>query len=323
MNESIQNIGDAIYSVLAFCYSDENRASLEAVAREHKATFEQIVSAAVSQMLCEKFLIIPKELPGIPKAGRPIEILRAIGRPHISDERFKLFVSYRHADSKAYTERIFDHLTVEFGANLIFKDTISMPLGHDFRSVVRSVLRKCALILVIVGPGWTGASNADGSKRLFDADDPIRIEVETALESNIPIIPVLVDRATRPELADLPPSIRAINGLHHISIRSDPDFTSDMSCLIDECRNQTSKTNPFAPLPIPRLPTDARLPVRVLAASAFYVRAALLAIANGRKLEDFRHETGDLLPKCDRVIDLWCHHYGIPENDDLPNPSIP
>ena len=40
--------------------------------------------------------------------------------------------------------------------------------------------------------------------------DFVRIEIESALERNLPVVPILIDRAPMPGEADLPPSLAGL-----------------------------------------------------------------------------------------------------------------
>jgi TIR domain len=64
------------------------------------------------------------------------------------------------------------------------------------------------------------------------SEDWVLIEVATALEQRIPIIPVLVDGATMPSPRELPNSIRRITYLAGTEVQSGPDFDSHMARLI-------------------------------------------------------------------------------------------
>jgi len=64
---------------------------------------------------------------------------------------------------------------------------------------------------------------------LDDLDDFVRIEIETALRRDIPVIPVLVSNAPMPEAQDLPPAIRDLAYRNGRVVRPDPDFHRDMA----------------------------------------------------------------------------------------------
>ena len=60
----------------------------------------------------------------------------------------------------------------------------------------------------------------------------MRIEIQSALERGIPVIPLLVRGAQMPGEESLPSSLRKLVYRNGIPIRSDPDFHRDMDRLI-------------------------------------------------------------------------------------------
>jgi hypothetical protein len=143
----------------------------------------------------------------------------------------KIFLSYRRDDSADATGRIYDRLVQRFGKEQIFKDVDSIPLGVDFREHLGNVVGRCNLVLVVIGDRWIDAGPA-GARRLDDAADFVRIEIEAALERKIPVVPVLVRGATIPADSALPPSLRALAYRNGMSVRPGPDFHRDMDRLI-------------------------------------------------------------------------------------------
>jgi TIR domain-containing protein len=118
----------------------------------------------------------------------------------------KIAISYRRSDSRAIVGRIYDRLAERYGSEEIFLDIDAIPYGHDFRDHIDSVLKQCAVLIVVVGPYWTGARTG-GSPRILDQADPVRIEVQTGLARGMPIIPVLIDDAVMPQPSDLPDTL--------------------------------------------------------------------------------------------------------------------
>jgi hypothetical protein len=118
-----------------------------------------------------------------------------------------------------------------FAKEQIFKDVDSIPLGVDFREHLGRVVGECDVLLAVVGNDWL-APDSSGRRRIDDAKDFVRIEIESALERNIPVIPVLVRGASMPGEADLPASLLPLAYRHGIDVRPDPDFHRDMDRLI-------------------------------------------------------------------------------------------
>lgn len=143
-----------------------------------------------------------------------------------------VFVSYRRSDSADIAGRIYDSLVDEFGIELIFKDVYSIPLGTDFKEYLAKKVSECKVLLAIIGDRWVDARGAGGKKRLDDPADFVRVEIESALERGIPVIPLLVRGAQMPDAESLPPSLGKLVYKNGIPIRPDPDFHHDMDRLI-------------------------------------------------------------------------------------------
>ncbi len=144
-----------------------------------------------------------------------------------------LFISYRREDSPDVCGRIYDRLIQQFGKEAVFKDVDSIPLGVDFRTYLEDVISKCAVMLAVIGDGWFDTKGPEGKCRLFDSRDYVRIEIESALKRNIPVVPLLVRNAQLPEESELPDSIKALVFRNGLQIRADPDFHHDMDRLIE------------------------------------------------------------------------------------------
>ena len=148
----------------------------------------------------------------------------------------RCFISYRRDDSADVTGRLSDRLKSRFGSDAVFLDIDGIPLGVDFRRSLAGELDHCDVLLAVIGDYWLNASYQDGPKqgtrRLDDPDDYVRIEIETALARDIPIVPLLVGRTTMPRESDLPDSMRALAYRNAAALRSGPDFESQVDRLI-------------------------------------------------------------------------------------------
>ena len=143
-----------------------------------------------------------------------------------------VFLSYRRDDSHYTTDRIYDWLVRARGRHDVFKDVDSIPLGRNFHQAIRDAVGRCDVLLAVIGPGWLTAAKAPGMRRIDDPDDFVRMEIEAAIERDIPIVPLLVNNATMPTAEDLPPSLRPLAYRNGMPVRPDPDFRHDMERLI-------------------------------------------------------------------------------------------
>jgi formylglycine-generating enzyme required for sulfatase activity len=145
----------------------------------------------------------------------------------------KILISYRREDSADVTGRIYDRLVQNFGQGAIFKDVDSIPLGVDFRTFLDEQVARCEVFLAVIGWDWMKKRGSKGKSRLENPGDFVRIEIESALKRQIPVIPVLVGGASIPAAEQLPASIQNLSYRNGIAVRVDPDFHRDMDRLIE------------------------------------------------------------------------------------------
>jgi hypothetical protein len=142
----------------------------------------------------------------------------------------RITISYRRDDSLDITGRIFDRLAGHFGREAVFRDIDSIPPGADFRRHINRVLDESDIVLAIVGPRWVGPD--DEHRRLANPADPVRVEIETALRKDKPLIPVLVSRAVMPHPEALPDSLQDFAYRNAIQVDSGQDFDVHVGRLI-------------------------------------------------------------------------------------------
>ncbi len=203
-----------------------------------------------------------------------------------------IFISYRRSDSPDATGRIYDRLVGAFGKAQVFKDVDSIPLGRDFRGHLNDIVGNCGVMLAIVGPYWTQARNPAGQRRLEDADDFVRIELETALARDIPVVPVLVAHAQLPVGSELPGSLASLVFRQSIEVRPDPDFHNDATRLVTALRAILDPTaaaaeQAAAAIARPAAATgvqSSRRPGWIVAAVLLGIAAAVLAVPAVRYL---------------------------------------
>ena len=140
----------------------------------------------------------------------------------------KIIVSYRRSDSDAIAGRIRDRLSECYGNAAVFMDIDSIPFGKDFRAHVREAVLKEDIVLAIIGPKWTGRTKA-GVSRINEETDPVRIELEIALERGIPVIPVLVGGASMPKADALPATLKDLPFLNAAVIDAGETFINTLT----------------------------------------------------------------------------------------------
>jgi hypothetical protein len=166
----------------------------------------------------------PPALPPRP----PASLSEPPALPKAAAKSKSIFISYRRQDSAYIAGHIYEKLSTQFGKDAVFKDVDSIPLGVDFPEHIREQLGHCLVVVVVIGRHWNGD---EGERRLNDPRDHFRIEIETALERRIPVIPVLVDGMEMPRVDEMPLSLAKLAKKNGIKVRPDPDFHNDADKL--------------------------------------------------------------------------------------------
>jgi TIR domain len=207
----------------------------------------------------------------------------------------RIVISYRRADTGQIVGRISDWLADRYGKESVFVDIDNIPFGVDFRRQIYDVLLKTDILIAAIGDDWLG-SGATGQSRLLQDTDPVRVEIETALERKITIIPVLIDGAKMPEPNELPATFDDFAYLNAPTVSSGRDFRSHMERLIVAIDQIAAKGDPDAAV---------SSPVPVAGESGTQMRPA----AGRADLSDWRADTVRYFVA--PLIALLVVHYGV------------
>ncbi|MFF7755511.1 toll/interleukin-1 receptor domain-containing protein [Streptomyces sp. NPDC007971] len=132
-------------------------------------------------------------------------------------EEKKIFISYRREDTAPYAGWLQDRLAQHYGASKIFMDVAYLQPGEDFPRVIAQAISSCDVLVALIGPAWVG-STADGKTRIQEANDWVRLEIESALDQGIRVIPLLIDGASLPSPEKLPSSLGRILAKNCLSL---------------------------------------------------------------------------------------------------------
>ena len=113
-----------------------------------------------------------------------------------------------------------------------------MKFGTRFKEELARQISSCDIVLVVIGPKWLEIVQ----KRQNEANDYVRIEIETALEQNKVVIPVFIEDAAIPRVDQLPKSLQELPGLHAARLRSER-FSDDCAGLIDDLHSKRRDLN--------------------------------------------------------------------------------
>ena len=162
---------------------------------------------------------------------RPEEKVESMAR-----ERKGIFISYRRGTNTAHAGWLGAKLSEHFGSHKVFRDIDSIEPGLDFVEAIERALDSNEVMIAVIGDSWLTVADATGRPRLQNPDDYVRLEIATALEHNVRVIPVLVGEATMPPANELPDDLAALARRNAFELR-DTRWNDDVESLIERLEN--------------------------------------------------------------------------------------
>jgi hypothetical protein len=154
-----------------------------------------------------------------------------------------VFISYRRTDGGGWAGRLNDHLALRFGSNVVWQDVEKLKIGKDYLPQILETIEASDAVLIVIGPHWL----KEGRKKLRNAKDVLRIEIERALRSRAAVIPTLVGEAEMPPAAALPRAIAGLVDRQGITL-SDADWARSMQILFEKLRDIVRSSGTTEPL---------------------------------------------------------------------------
>jgi hypothetical protein len=149
----------------------------------------------------------------------------------------RVFLSYRRGDAGGHAGRLTDALLQRMGPRSVFQDVTTISPGEDYTVAIDRALADCDAALVVIGPGWLSAATPQGTRRLFEPDDYVRVELATVLRRDIRVIPVLVGGARLPDAAELPDDLQGLAQRQALELH-DETWHHDVDGLIRSLRGE-------------------------------------------------------------------------------------
>lgn len=144
----------------------------------------------------------------------------------------EIFLSYRRADTSGHAGRLTDLLEARFGRSAVFRDVEAIDGGTDFVRAIEQALAGARVMLVLIGNTWASERAPDGTRRLDDPRDFVRLEIATALAAGLPVVPVLVEGAQMPGEDLLPHDLEALARLQAVEV-SEARWEYDTGRLVE------------------------------------------------------------------------------------------
>ncbi|NKB33107.1 MAG: TIR domain-containing protein [Pseudomonadales bacterium] len=167
-----------------------------------------------------------------------------------------IFISYRRAGNGAgFALSLFQGLQQAVGVENVFFDVShgAIEVGKSWKDTIEDAIDKSQTLLVMVDDSFVA--------KISEAEDPVRIELETAFKSGIRVMPVFVGNTPPLNRELLPTSLSVLPDLQAGRIRLETS-PADMQQVISDVTGSVvpEKNKPEAPnkISISRLPSTGR-----------------------------------------------------------------
>ena len=167
-------------------------------------------------------------------------------QPVAAAARGRISMSYRREESAYPANWLYTLLSEHFGDGQVFMDVDDIEPGANFVDVINAAVGSCEVMLAMIGDRWLTITDADGSRRIDDDVDFVRLEIEAALARNIRVIPILVSGAKMPRPRDLPSSIDTLAYRQALEL-SAHRFKLDLARLLKALENTLSASPRMLP----------------------------------------------------------------------------
>ena len=128
-----------------------------------------------------------------------------------------IFINYRQSLTQSEAELLAELLRRRFGRRGVFIDISGLDGGEHWLHALERHVDAASAMVVVIGPGWASVTDEMGRRRLDNQNDFVSFEIGRAFLRSIPVLPVLLDGAQAPAVADLPVSVQPLRyaqGMH-------------------------------------------------------------------------------------------------------------
>jgi TIR domain len=158
----------------------------------------------------------------------------------------QIFLNYRIDDSSYAAAGIYTTLAGIFGEDEVFRDCDSVLPGQDYPPSIMDALKRCGVLVTLIGATWLDLTDQSGARRLDNTNDWVRREIRWAIQHGVPIVPVLLDDVKMPPADLLPSDIRTLSFIQACWVRHH-QFQRDVAELADRLAQLVAGLRPVVP----------------------------------------------------------------------------
>lgn len=161
-----------------------------------------------------------------------------------------IFLNYRRKESQKDARHLYRELLRHFPEQ-VFMDAPGTAGGQHFPDLLRRKVQECQVLVAVIGPEWHRLTDGSGRVRLELEDDWVRLEIATALQRGIAVIPALIDGARMPVVEEVPAVLLRLLDYQAVKLDLDDFFEASIEklCVAIRLALAGAKMSPIEPDP--------------------------------------------------------------------------
>ena len=144
----------------------------------------------------------------------------------------RVFISYRADSGWGLAGRLYEELVYRFGRGSVFIDMDKLGSDVDWSSMMEQAIRDGDAMLAVIDRNWVEARNEHGERLLESPGDVVRLELATALQRDVQLIPVLEPGARMPTTEQLPEDLESMTRRNAVDV-SRLHFGADVDRILE------------------------------------------------------------------------------------------
>lgn len=132
----------------------------------------------------------------------------------------KIFINYRRSESSPQAQYLAMILRREFG-NRVFIDIDNIDEFSNWLVVLKAGIHSAAILICIIDKEWEHLKDENGRIKIENEADPVRYEIEEAINLEITVLSVLLDRNDTPKKKSIPQELFGILKHQAMQLRRD------------------------------------------------------------------------------------------------------
>jgi len=155
----------------------------------------------------------------------------------------KIFINYRRSVNLKDAQLLEKVLHRHFAKSRVFLDVSGIDGGDHWLHTLERQVDDSVAMVSLLGKGWADVRDDQGNRRLDNPNDFVRFEIARAFARKLPVLPVRIDGASMPQLAELPTNLAPLTFPQAMLLRAE-SFDDDADKIARRLKELVAAARP-------------------------------------------------------------------------------